>query len=313
MANENREKAEIGSIEEATPTFTTRREAREAREKAARTAKTPQISVPTPSAPPAGDVAKRSGAVVARPARAKKTGRSFRVTRRGVVSGVVLTAAAGLVASMVLPSAGLGSVDSASAATDSVQQMSINNGQHLTVSDVQANEVISSSYGASTQAAAPAAQNTQQTQNTRNTQSTATTSQSKSSSKAAAQSAASVSVPLSGSKQDQVVQIAEQYLGIPYVFGGASPSQGFDCSGLVMYVLAQLGLSVPHDSSTIGNYGTTIPQSQAVPGDLVVWNDGSHIAIYLGGNNIIEAPRKPLSVRIHSIWSSAVHYVRMPL
>src|SRR5262245_15762607 len=65
-----------------------------------------------------------------------------------------------------------------------------------------------------------------------------------------------------------VVGIAMQYLGVPYVWGGASP-RGFDCSGLVMYVFAQIGVSLPHSSYAMFNMGTPVSLSQLQPGDLV--------------------------------------------
>ena len=74
---------------------------------------------------------------------------------------------------------------------------------------------------------------------------------------------------------------------MPYVFGGASPS-GFDCSGLTMYVYAQFGISLPHSSAAQGSGGTRV--SNPVPGDLVIIDGGSHVGIYTGGGNMIDAP-----------------------
>ncbi|HEY6827520.1 MAG TPA: NlpC/P60 family protein, partial [Gemmatimonadaceae bacterium] len=65
-----------------------------------------------------------------------------------------------------------------------------------------------------------------------------------------------------------VVGIAMQYLGVPYVWGGASPS-GFDCSGLVMYVYAQVGVSLPHSSYAQYGMGVPVSMSDLQPGDLV--------------------------------------------
>jgi peptidoglycan DL-endopeptidase CwlO len=79
-----------------------------------------------------------------------------------------------------------------------------------------------------------------------------------------------------------VVGIAMRYLGVPYVWGGASP-RGFDCSGLVMYVFAQIGVSLPHSSYAMYGMGTPVSMGQLQPGDLVFFSGASHMGIYIGG------------------------------
>lgn len=99
------------------------------------------------------------------------------------------------------------------------------------------------------------------------------------------------SVPSSGSGSS-AVSIAYQYLGVPYVYGGASPS-GFDCSGFTMYVYNQLGISLPHGATPQLKYGTYISRSELQPGDLVFFSDGSypasHVGIYVGDDQFIHA------------------------
>jgi len=108
----------------------------------------------------------------------------------------------------------------------------------------------------------------------------------------------------------QVYSVGLQYQGVPYVYGGSTPA-GFDCSGFVMYVYAQFGISLPHSVVSQDAIGTTISEADAQPGDLVVFNDGSHDGIYAGGGNILHAPYAGASVRVQPIWTSSVHFVRL--
>ena len=96
------------------------------------------------------------------------------------------------------------------------------------------------------------------------------------------------------------IQMAEQFIGTPYVWGGTAPG-GFDCSGLIQYALAQVGIKVPRLSYDQLAMGKRTDLSQLQPGDLVGFRDGSHVALYLGGGRILEAPRTGLNVRIRSL------------
>src|SRR5262249_29177908 len=113
---------------------------------------------------------------------------------------------------------------------------------------------------------------------------------------------APVSSSVPGDRYASVVGIAMRYLGTPYVFGGASPS-GFDCSGLVMYSYAQVGVSLPHYTVAQYNYpnSVSVSRSQLEPGDLVFFYGLGHVGIYVGGGQFIHAPHTGSVVRIDSL------------
>ena len=100
-----------------------------------------------------------------------------------------------------------------------------------------------------------------------------------------------------------VVEIAMRYLGVPYVWGGASPS-GFDCSGFVLYVYAQLGVSLPHYAASQYGYGSPVPKEALEPGDLVFFDNLGHNGIYVGGGQFIHAPHTGDVVKISSLYDA---------
>jgi cell wall-associated NlpC family hydrolase len=116
---------------------------------------------------------------------------------------------------------------------------------------------------------------------------------------------------LPGDRYSAAVGIAERYIGTPYVWGGASPS-GFDCSGLVMYVYAQLGVSLPHYTVSQYEWSNAVhpARSQLEPGDLVFFAGLGHVGIYIGNNEFIHAPHPGASVEINSMtgWYSSEYY-----
>lgn len=105
------------------------------------------------------------------------------------------------------------------------------------------------------------------------------------------------------SRYGSVVGIAMQYLGIPYVWGGASPS-GFDCSGFTQYVFNQVGVSLPHHAASQFGYGTPVSRDQLEPGDLVFFDGLGHNGIYIGGGQFIHSPHTGDVVKISSIYDS---------
>ena len=111
----------------------------------------------------------------------------------------------------------------------------------------------------------------------------------------------------------EVINFAKQYLGVPYVYGGAGPS-GFDCSGFTMYVFNNFGISLPHGATPQANYGTAIAKSDLIPGDLVFFASSSawigHVGIYIGDGEFIHASSgSSYCVKISSLSES--YYTRM--
>lgn len=113
-----------------------------------------------------------------------------------------------------------------------------------------------------------------------------------------------------GAQDNSVVSSAIKYLGVPYKWAGASPKTGFDCSGLVSYVFARLGVSLPH--YTVAQWhspdGVWVAPNRLQPGDLVffIGSDGTrkapgHVGIYAGDGYMIDAPHTGAFVRIDSL------------
>lgn len=107
---------------------------------------------------------------------------------------------------------------------------------------------------------------------------------------------------------DQVVQVALQYQGVPYLFGGTTPA-GFDCSGFVQYVYAQFGVALPRTVPQQDAAGTRISKADALPGDLVIMP--GHNGIYAGNGMIIDAPRAGKTVSLRPIWTDNYWIVRV--
>lgn len=103
----------------------------------------------------------------------------------------------------------------------------------------------------------------------------------------------------------ELCEYAKQFVGNPYVWGGTSLTKGADCSGFVLSVFAKYGISLPHSSRAQANSGTRIKMSEAKPGDLVFYAKGgriNHVAIYIGGGQVISASSPKTGIRIASAY-----------
>ena len=117
------------------------------------------------------------------------------------------------------------------------------------------------------------------------------------------------SVPTTGTQGEQIVQYALQFVGNPYVWGGTSLTEGADCSGFTMKVFENFGITLPHSSTAqFSASGAKVistslnDMSNALPGDLLVWN--GHVAIYIGNNQMVHAQSKNTGIVVSAIKSS---------
>ena len=116
--------------------------------------------------------------------------------------------------------------------------------------------------------------------------------------------------PYSTISSDQVLQVASKYVGTPYVFGGSNP-RGFDCSGLILFVYAQFGVSLYHSVTAQARAGIIVAPEDAMPGDLVIYNDHGHNGIYAGNGQMYHAPQRGDYVKlsgINSLVEAGGHY-----
>ena len=175
--------------------------------------------------------------------------------------------------------------------------------------------VASSSSATSSSAATQASSTTATSSSSATTQASSTGATNSSASKTSSNNSTSTATSSTSTSvsASSVISYAEQFIGVPYVYGGTTPN-GFDCSGFVQYVYAHFGVSLPRTSEAQSTIGSAVSVSSAQPGDLIFWGGvGSayHVGIYLGGTSYIAAPKTGESVSVKSFqyWqpSFAIH------
>jgi cell wall-associated NlpC family hydrolase len=108
-----------------------------------------------------------------------------------------------------------------------------------------------------------------------------------------------------GSTGEDVADFAVQFVGNPYKYGGSSLTNGADCSGFVMAVYKEFGVSLPHSSRSLRSSGYAVDEDDMQPGDIICYS--GHVAIYIGGGKIVHASTKKTGIKI----SSDVHYKKI--
>jgi cell wall-associated NlpC family hydrolase len=226
-----------------------------------------------------------------------------------VGSVVMMTLATGLVATLALPAYAFSpsETDGSFAATDTTE-LTKSGEQAVAVDDAAATVTVAQdAFAATPQSEIDAAEAAEAAEATRAAAAASMTTYAAAyTGPSAADYLASAAYP--SFSLSSVYNVALQYQGVPYVYGGATPA-GFDCSGFVMYVYAQFGISLPHSSTGQGAAGTRIALADAQPGDLVIM-DG-HDGFYAGNGNILHAPYEGASVRVQPIWTSDYYIVRL--
>jgi hypothetical protein len=107
-----------------------------------------------------------------------------------------------------------------------------------------------------------------------------------------------------------LMRASAELVGTPYVAGGQTPG-GIDCSGYTKFIYSQFGIDLPHSVYQQAKLGKKIPLEEALPGDIVIFNDYSHNGIYAGAGNFYHAPRKGDRVKLAPIFSDRYHIIRL--
>jgi len=107
---------------------------------------------------------------------------------------------------------------------------------------------------------------------------------------------------------ERAATIALEAVGIPYRWGGESPSGGFDCSGLVRWAYGRVGVDVPHSSYALYGTGRAVSEARLEPGDVLFFTGLGHVGLYLGRGRMVHAPYSGKNVEVVRLDNS--HYGR---
>lgn len=108
-----------------------------------------------------------------------------------------------------------------------------------------------------------------------------------------------------GNAGQAAAQLALQYVGYPYVWGGTSLTNGVDCSGFTMQIMAKFGVYLPHFAASQAAYGTSVSTSELQAGDLIFYGNGiTHVAIYIGGGQIVHASNSRDGIKVSNAFYS---------
>ena len=109
----------------------------------------------------------------------------------------------------------------------------------------------------------------------------------------------------SPSTGERAVRFAVETVGVPYRWGGESPSSGFDCSGLVRWAYGRVGVDLPHSSYALYGEGRRVPESDMEPGDILFFEGLGHVGLYVGNGRMVHAPQTGRNVEIVRLVSTS--------
>ncbi len=107
----------------------------------------------------------------------------------------------------------------------------------------------------------------------------------------------------------EAVAAAESQIGVPYIWAGATPGVGFDCSGLTMWAWAHAGVSLSHSAAAQYDETVHVPLSDLQPGDLLFYDEGGiigHVTMYVGPGEMVQAMETGTNIQITGIWTSGL-------